>query len=202
MIRKATIESIILNFQDKFRAKDIYLKNRMIFDQEYSEKKSLNYITVVLHDLWKAKKIKKVKRGVFTNSKNYTEVDFSDWNSVIKFYCTNDNGFVAREWLWQKYGLIDEFPKKLTIYSNMVSRPKKTGNIEVKPTKIPLGEGNIKIFELFELVQVADFRLKKHFMVIDGFIKENKLKFDDIKAYNKFFKRRFAKIVKNYEFKK
>ncbi len=201
MIRKTTIEKIILKFEGKFSAKEIYLSNRIIFDQKYSEKKSLSYITVVLHTLWKNKKIKKVSRGIFTNQEDYQEINFNDWNSMISFYCNDNNGFVAKEWLWNKYGLIEGYPKKLVIYTNLIQTPKKQGNIEIKPTKIVINAKTVKIFELYELIQVADFRNDKHYRIIDRFIVDNNLGFDEIKSYNQFFKRRFNKLIKNYDFK-
>ncbi len=200
MIRKSTIAKIILNFEGKFSAKDIYLKNMILFSQSYNKKKSLNYITVILHILWKENKIKKVERGIFTNDESYIQVDFNNWGSVIKFYCENDNGFVAQEWLWNKHGFLNEFPKKLVIYSNLVKRAKKHGNIEIKPTKIPINSETRKIFELYELVQIADFRNESHYLKIKLFIKENKLKLEQIKSYNQFFKRRYVKLMKNYKF--
>ena len=201
MIRKTTIEKIILKFEGKFSAKEIYLSNRIIFDQKYSEKKSLSYITVVLHTLWKNKKIKKVGRGIFTNQEDYQEINFNDWNSMISFYCNDNNGFVAKEWLWNKHGLIEDYPKKLVIYTNLIQTPKKQGNIEIKPTKIVINAKTVKIFELYELIQVADFRNDKHYRIIDRFIVDNNLDFDEIKSYNQFFKRRFNKLIKNYDFK-
>ena len=195
MVRKNTIENLVLKSGGNFTAKNLVKKYPLIFS-DYKFETATRYVTVVLHDLWKRHKIKKIKRGLFTNDQNIEEIDWKDWNSVIEFYTKDDNGFIAKDFLYYKNDLITNFPKKLVIYSNLVFYKKQKNNIEIRPTKIVINSQNKVIFELYEMIKILDYNEGKDVKKLKEIIDSNSISISQIKKYSSLFKMRYKKFKK------
>ena len=195
MVRKKTIENLILKTEGNFTAKNL-VKNYPLIFSDYKKDVAKSYITVVLHDLWKKRQIKKVKRGLFTNSSNFVEIDWNDWNSIIDFYTKEDNGFIAKDFLYYKNNLVSTFPQKLVVYSNLVTRKKIKGNIEIRPTKIVINQYNKAIFEIYEIIRILNYNEAKDVKKLKELLDKKRVSFSEMKKYSSLFKMRYKKFQK------
>ena len=195
MVRKKTIENLILKTEGNFTAKNL-VKNYPLIFSDYKKDEAKRYITVVLHDLWKKHQIKKVKRGMFTNSLNFVEIDWNDWNSIIDFYTKEDNGFIAKDFLYYKNNLVTTFPQKLVVYSNLVTRKKIKGNIEIRPTKIVINQHNKAIFEIYEIIKILNYNEAKDVKKLKELVDKKGISLGEMKKYSSLFKMRYKKFQK------
>lgn len=141
-----------------------FYENKIIFASElYKEKlfkKNVSEASFykLLERMYQNNEIAKISKGIyyFPKKTKFGEIPISD-NDIISIFVKNNEGMVVGYDLFNKLELTTQISKKYLIYSsNVVNKIKNIRNIEIKNVKIEFSKKNIRVIEMFEVLQNFD----------------------------------------------